>query len=990
MTILNRFLLCSLLAVGFIPLSGQNLLQNSSFELGTCGWQICNFIPLENRSLIYQKPEFDKESKIHGNQSLKCVNFRREWMQMISHEFPLQDGREYTFSAWMKSDVPLTLRVDFFTVVHDPPAVRNKWYTRSRSFQLSKDWKRYSFTIRGEKPYLHPFLRFSWNSGTVWFDAIQVNQGKIAEYAPAADLEFAVEGADRFIGPGQERLVRKGVNYTDAPAVGEFEMKFQDIYFGKVLSARKYSVKLAAKGNSRTGLEVPSRYGVFRTAGSVNCKGRKFSVIPWDFGCAVELSAARIDPDHSFALGYSSAAGAFPNPVGKREYRALGVDHEKYYKNLRRQGIRINRLHDDGIFGWESIEREPGVYDWRVLDNVIDTGLKYGIETMPVLGGRALLDKPDRKDLNGWHIRKGSRQTGRYLSNSFCGWLPPEKAWSDFVYNLVRHCKGRVRYYEIVNEPNLYMTPEDYTRYLKLAYEAAKKADPSCRIVGICSTGDLGGKLGDFIDACGKLGAFHSLDILSFHPYSAQLDSYPAPAEVQLRDIRKIVDRYRKGIPLWNSELYYINTGRNDRHKIGNQTDWILAGKFPACNSLRRYLIDLGEGIKSSISLTGAQGLHNDLRPHFGYSDSWAVAEMIPNAHCIAGNSCARFLEGAEPVRQLNLLSGINGWLYRDRNGGQVAAFWAKYDDEQFKFSFDASGTTLYDLFGNPVPAGRDIPLTSDPYYLTGKDLSRALSSLTIIPERLYTVTGVHSAVQNGHPAMAVGVKNNTAALLELSVRIMGGKTLRSVSLKAGEARTLFFPAVHPDAGSVTVLVSTDGKVESYKLRPVFRKTVGNGETVSMNGFRFRISSDAVALTVSVDVRDSVRGERRVGSPWDGDCVELFLDGRPLERMDHGHYTDDVARLFLAPGSSNGLPEHFSASRNFGTEKCKYRIRETKNSWSAEVTIPWSSLNLSAPASVGFDIIVNNSNGKKRDSAEPWAGNEFNWRDRFNFGIYTP
>ena len=78
MTILNRFLLCSLLAVGFIPLSGQNLLQNSSFELGTCGWQICNFIPLENRSLIYQKPEFDKESKIHGNQSLKCVNFRRD------------------------------------------------------------------------------------------------------------------------------------------------------------------------------------------------------------------------------------------------------------------------------------------------------------------------------------------------------------------------------------------------------------------------------------------------------------------------------------------------------------------------------------------------------------------------------------------------------------------------------------------------------------------------------------------------------------------------------------------------------------------------------------------------------------------------------------------------------------------------------------------------------------------------------------------------
>ena len=153
------------------------------------------------------------------------------------------------------------------------------------------------------------------------------------------------------------------------------------------------------------------------------------------------------------------------------------------------------------------------------------------------ISGEILMDKPDKKDLDGWHIRKASRLTGRYMSK-FCGWLPPEKAWSDFVYNLVRHCKGRVRYYEIVNEPNLFMSPENYTRYLKLAYDAAKKADPSCRIVGICSTGDLGGRLGDFIEACGKLGAFRSLDILSFHPYSAQLDSYPTPAEAQLRAIR--------------------------------------------------------------------------------------------------------------------------------------------------------------------------------------------------------------------------------------------------------------------------------------------------------------------------------------------------------------------------------------------------------------------------------------------------------------------
>ena len=121
--------------------------------------------------------------------------------------------------------------------------------------------------------------------------------------------------------------------------------------------------------------------------------------------------------------------------------------------------------------------------------------------------------------------------------------------------------------------------------------------------------------------------------------------------------------------------------------------------------------------MKSSISLTATQSLRNDLRPHFGYSNHWAVAEQIPNAHCIVGNSFARFLEGAEPVRQLKLLSGVNGWLYRDRSGGQVAAFWAKDDDGRFKFRFAAAGTELYDLFGNPVSARSWIPLTANPYY---------------------------------------------------------------------------------------------------------------------------------------------------------------------------------------------------------------------------------------------------------------------------------
>lgn len=977
----------TLLAAGTLPLAAENLLNNSSFELGTAGYQICNYVPLEGNSLTYNKPQLDSSTKIHGKYSLKCDNPRGEWMQLISHEVKLEAGKEYTVSAWMKSSVPLTLSAELFTVAHQPPKVLNQWYTRGQQFQLTPEWKRYSFTLRAEEPYRYPFLKLSWNGGTVWFDALQINPGKTAEYTPSAELEFAISGAERIAEPGKQKLVLKGINYTAAPASADAILTLNDTYFEKNIGTIKRKIELPAHGTVDTGLTFPSRNGVFRADGTVRVNGKNAPLLPFDFGVAPQLPAERIDPDTTFTLGYSSAAGAFRNPQGRWEYRALGMDYDRHYANLRRQGIRINRLHDDGVLGWETIEPEPGKYDFRSIDNMINTGLKYGIETMPVIGGKGVLDKAGATPLDNWHIRKNSRKSGTFMGGRFQGWLPPEKAWSDFVYNLVKHCKGRVRYYEIVNEPNLYMTPENYTRYLKLAWEAAKKADPSCRIVGICSTGDLGGQLGEFVEACGKLGAFRYLDILSFHPYSAQLDSFPTPAEDQIREVRKIVDKYRKNVPLWNSELYYIKSNLVHQQMDG-QSDWIASGRFPARNTAKRYLIDLGSGLMSSISLNGDQFLHNDLRPHFGYSSGWATAEMIPNAHYIAGNAFARFLEGAKSEKQLKLLNGINGWRYKDRNGGEVAAFWAKYDDEQFRFSVDAPDVRIYDMFGNEIPDRTGIPLTADPYYLTAKNLDSALASLKIIPNRLYSVTGAQWSAQNGKRAIAVELKNNSVDPLALTVRIKGHKDVRRITLNGQESRTLFFPCEKAE-NEITVLVSAGETVESVILPLAPRKFVKNGETVRQKQYRFQVKSDAKVLNISVDVRDGKRGARPAKSPWEGDCIELFLDARPAERLDRNPYTDNVFRLFVAPKSSNGLPEEFSGS-NIDVKKLNCTVVENGTDYSASVTIPWNVLRLNGPAPIGFDITVNNSDGEKRDSAEPWAGNAYNWRDRFNFGIYVP
>ncbi len=972
-----------------LPLAAGNLLLNSNFELGNAGYQVCGFIPMQTGERTFSRPELDPNEKIHGAFSLKCPSPRGEWIQMISHEVELKDGQEYTVSAWMKSDRPLSLKMELFAVAHRPPKIVNRWYSRSKSVNLTPEWKRFHFTIRAEKPFLHPFLKLSWNGGTVWFDALQISAGKLQEYTPASNVEFAVLGPERIAKPGKQNLTLRGVNYSDKELSGALNLKLDDLYFGNTLATHAQKMTLPAGKSVELPLPFTAPNGVFRAGGTAQCGGNPVPLLPFDFGAAPELPRTRINPDATFTIGYSSAAGTFSSPSGSPAFRALGGGVDDHYAALRRQGIRINRLHDDNAFSWETIEPEPGKYDWRVLDNIIDSGLKYGIETMPVLGGKGMLDRPGKTPRDNWHIRKNSRSSGSWMGGRHQGWLPPEKAWSDFVENLVRHCRGRVRYYEIVNEPNLYMTPENYTRYLKLAYEAAKKADPECRIVGICSTGDLGGQLGEFIEACGKLGAFQYLDILSFHPYSAQLDSFPTPAEQQIREIRTIVDRYRKNLPLWNTELYYIHSRLPDQ-KISGIDDWIASGKFPARNSAKRYLIDLGAGVKSSISLNGNQYLHNDLRPHFGYSNHWAVAEMIPNAHFIAGNAFARFLEGAKPVKQLKLLNGINGFLYRTRDGKETSAIWAVNDGETFEADFSSAGIRVFDLFGNERPAkSGPLKLTADPCYLTGNDLSRRLEKVVFQPERTYTVTGVRRSAENGKEAVAVELRNNTASPLSLSVRLRGAGKLRDVRIDGQMRKTLFFPMETAEQ-EVSVLVSDGKVVENQKLPLSKTRYLHNGESVSLNGCRFRVTSDARALTIAIDVSDRKRGNRPPNTPWEGDCIELFFDSRPSELLERNPYTDHVFRLFLAPKSANGLPEEFSGSRNLDLRKLTHRIKDSGTDYSMTVTVPWESLRLSAPAPIGFDIIRNDSNGSRRESAVPWAGNQYNWRDRFNFGIYIP
>ncbi|PWH20963.1 MAG: hypothetical protein DDG58_00170, partial [Ardenticatenia bacterium] len=112
-------------------------------------------------------------------------------------------------------------------------------------------------------------------------------------------------------------------------------------------------------------------------------------------------------------------------------------------------------------FPWAYIEPLPGLQDWKHADLVIDHAVHQGLTVIARLG----------------MVPQWARPTGSV--SSFLN----EEHYPDFAHfvgDFVSRYNGRVHYIIIWNEPNLSLewgfrpvSPDAYTRLLKMAYQAA-------------------------------------------------------------------------------------------------------------------------------------------------------------------------------------------------------------------------------------------------------------------------------------------------------------------------------------------------------------------------------------------------------------------------------------------------------------------------------------------------------------------------------------
>ena len=245
---------------------------------------------------------------------------------------------------------------------------------------------------------------------------------------------------------------------------------------------------------------------------------------------------------------------------------------------VREKSLRL--LHEAGFsyirqeFTWEDIEIAgkgdfvdrrndldgDGLVDevdaWAKYDNIVELADKYDIEIIARLGNPP-----------AWT---------RALTDTIGTNAPPDEVqdYADYVAAVVSRYEGRVRYFQLWNEPNIYpewgeqpVDPEAYARLLCAGYQSAKTSNPAAVIlVGALSpTVALSGRdLNDlvYLQRMYGAGAGACFDILSAQGYglwSGPTDQRLRPTVINyphnllLRDI--MVKNGDAEKPIWISEM---------------------------------------------------------------------------------------------------------------------------------------------------------------------------------------------------------------------------------------------------------------------------------------------------------------------------------------------------------------------------------------------------------------------------------------------------
>ena len=1026
-------------------LFAENKLFNSGFELGLDGWEHYSFMfndPKEPHKR-FKDVELDDQDVFAGKYSCRInkIPGRLETV-ILSNNILLKPNTEYIFSFYAKSNVKGTVflpRIVSFQRVLKRDA-EGKILTNSDGANTSKDerimvsitkhilsteWQRYFVTFKTNNfsTAYSAYLYFNSNTrGTIWLDNMQIEEGrKATAYAPASPLEAVVSTEDylyeqpknisgKLTAISYEKECRKPVTLT-----------LYDTFFGKKIAEKTLNLDLQKGVRKEYPFEFngPIPYGSFTVYTSLQPRTTEPGfAYQWDvqpesltysrmrykdesYHSAAEFVVVRT-PRKKTGLGFRvGTTGSYDNYKlykGKPAISSASFgNEEKRARDIRLAGGNIFRTWDYTSASWVFVEPEPGKFDWTITDRQIEIAEKTGNDVMCVIGGmfdskrNMLPDWVKQRDRSG--NPKGTLVDQNYwihkVHKNLRYYKPQIEDWRNYVSAVARRYKGRIQYYEILNESNLYMPVEVYMEYMKAASEEIRKADPKAKVLGLCSTSDFGANLNDFIGKALKLGADQYMDGFTIHPYAILDNSQPVSLMAQRRRIFESMKKQKVKASLWNGENYYVIPDWKPGTDYGGRT-------WPEAIS-RHLIVDMMEGLEGSVpthlraSLGSCRGTPFFTTPN--------VRNKYPDARYAAHAGTCWFIAGAEPIANYDLMAGVLACTFR-RKDKLYSAIWNSRSKYKTSISLNKVDCQVYDMMTNPLIEKQNLILNLRPIFIEwGRSMSVEKidqffkSNPILCMEKFATdrvVLGeeageyrLNFAVQNfsgrkwekvtfsaessdfAAPARQTIRRIDPMGTAELCIPLKLKNGVKSISaIKITEdCDPEFSVFVKPHlAKQITIGTSP----QTFVLdKIVFGKVESNQDfsaqvTLSLKGFAFMIN---------LSVTDDKRGKDSL-QLWNTDSIELFLD-RGIFRGEIHTYDQATKQIVFprknASGWKNGV---------------QYKITDRENGYDAEFRI-----GMRLPATFGFAIGVNDSDSDRKKAHITFGGNGENFKDRSTFFV---
>lgn len=675
--VFSSLLLAVFFSISTSSYAGENLIPgDSSFETGYGVWK--------------KAGSLDDTTAFDGKHSVKAKGNIRTW-----ERFSLKAGKPYTFSCYLKSDIPRGLLLR---------AARTNWrgHAESKRITLSKEWKRYEMSIPAQKINAHRtvWLAIEGCSGTYWVDACQLEEGELTDYQSAepvsviSQIESPVEG--NIFYPEEEIKIR--FNFYNSQKKEEavnLSYKIKD-YDEKIVKLQTISLKLKPKES------------LFHQISLGRLKKKGFYLLSYNLSDKKGVISKK---EASFCVV------ARPLPYSVEEGSLFGVTaKQKRIQACERIGVKWCSTN----FLW-SKEEEKG----RINEGRLDNLSKF-------------VDYIKEHNMN---VCGYLRRTARWAAIEPRGWFdrcPPKDdcidGYGDYVYRIVNRFKDRIKVWqcwggEIDGAQHRVAgrlgKSEDwfvdmYTKMVKAGYKGAKRADPEC-IWGACSVSGVDCDWSRNFHLSRKIfkKAGDYIDEFAIHPYCWPRDigegkKVQSPEEHRLDKIYKNAFSFSQK-PLWNSE-YGFALSLNE--KIDSPSAKMLADYMARSFILTASIPQVKRIIWYSCWNCDEGGSNYDM---------WRWPNPLPVV--AAYSALAQVLTGARSPQEIPMGSYIKAYSF-EKEKGSLVALWVPADKEVKIEIRRIKGIRVIDIMGNEVKKKGKLKLTGSPLYLLSDMAQESLTKI--------------------------------------------------------------------------------------------------------------------------------------------------------------------------------------------------------------------------------------------------------------------